>query len=110
MISMLRRSRRFLVVFGLVAVLAIAGAFAWRAFFGENEHYVRALKYVQSADFDAAASELRLCLQDNSEHKKAKGMLGYCVLRSKFDEAVAQDQAEAQLLYGFNRYYTLLNL
>jgi hypothetical protein len=91
--------------------LILVGWAAWKFHFSENEHYTKALKYIQASDFDPAASELRLCLQDSPDYSKAKGMLAYCALRNEFDNSeTPQDRSEATLLYEFNRVYTFLLL
>lgn len=92
-----------------VAVIAV-GFVSYRKVTGENEQYQLGLRYMKAADFSAAASELRLCLQDEPTHSRAKGILAYSVLRVEFDETIPQNQAEAKLLNEFNRYFSILSL
>lgn len=95
---------------GLAAILLLVGLLAYRIFFAENPHYFQALRYIETHSFAEAESELRLCLDDNSSHQRAKGLLAYTVMRREFEEFGDEEEAKSALLNSFYQFYTLYRL
>jgi len=99
-----------LVGIGLVAALVVV-----RTRLSVNPHYTLGKQDLQAGNYGDAVSQFRLCLSDDPNDQKAKGLLAYSVIRTELedraDSSSAEDvKPEDELLTGFMHGYEVNEL
>ncbi|MDR3706967.1 MAG: zinc ribbon domain-containing protein [Capsulimonadaceae bacterium] len=97
-----------------VALLSIAVLlFVNRNTIFPDEHYQTGIKLLIAKDYDGAASQFRLSIEDRPEDVRAKGMLAYSVVRTKLqgrDSNQDPTVLRSTALDLFLTYYAQLSL
>lgn len=107
-----RRGKTGLIIALVLIVVIVFGgggvaAFLFRDILLPNKHYTLGLQHLQAKNYDEAEAEFRLCLEDRPDHRRAKGLLAYAVLRTQLEESdVKVEELRDRCLWSFMNYYT----
>jgi len=98
------RARRKPVIIGILVLVLAAGGYVARNLIVGNEHYRLGLTQLRAKNYDDAASEFRLCLEDEPVNARAKGMLAYAVLRQELAKESRPEEMKDRLQRAFVVY------